>query len=300
MAKLAHPRRPTVAAPWSLGFIQRRPVLTFYAVVFAISWGGVLLVIGGPSGIPGTPEEFERLLPLAIPGLLLGPAIAGLLVTGLVDGRAGFRALWSRLVRWRVGARWYAVALLAAPLLTLAIQLPLALTSPAFIPGLVTTADRGSFLLAGLMGGLMVGILEEIGWTGFAIPRLRLRHGVLATGLIVGLLWGVWHLLGHVFWAAEISAGGLPLGPFVLANSVSMVFGGLPAFRVLMVWVYDRTDSLLLGMFMHVSYTASTFILGPGPQTITGTALLIHGLVSAAVLWGVVAAVTVALRRQPA
>ena len=91
-------------------FIKKHPVLTYFALTFAISWGGVLLVIGGPSGIPGTPEQFERLLPFAIPVMIVGPGVAGLLLTGLVQGRAGFRELLSRLLKWRVGARWYAVA----------------------------------------------------------------------------------------------------------------------------------------------------------------------------------------------
>lgn len=79
-------------------FITRYPVPTYYALTFAISWGGVLLVIGGPSGIPGTPEQFERLLPFVIPALLGGPSVAGLLLTGLVYGRAGFRELLSRFI----------------------------------------------------------------------------------------------------------------------------------------------------------------------------------------------------------
>ena len=74
-------------------FIRRHPVLTYYALTFAISWGGLLLVIGGPGGIPGTPEQFETLLPFVILALLAGPSVAGILLTGLVSGRAGLREL---------------------------------------------------------------------------------------------------------------------------------------------------------------------------------------------------------------
>jgi membrane protease YdiL (CAAX protease family) len=270
-------------------------MLTYYALVFAISWGGVLLVIGGPGGIPGTPEQFERLLPFAIPVMLVGPGVAGLLLTGLVDGRAGFRELLSRLLRWRVGARWWAVALLAAPLVFTAVHLALSLISPVFLPGILTTDDKATFLLSGIAGALVVGILEELGWTGFATPRLLARHGVLATGLIVGVLWGTWHLLAHDFWAADISSGGLPLALFVTVNGFSLLVGQLLAFRVLMVWVYDRTGgSLLVAMLMHASLTTSTFILGPSALAISGVALLIYGFVLAAAWWVVVAAVAVA------
>jgi membrane protease YdiL (CAAX protease family) len=150
----------------------------------------------------------------------------------------------------------------------------------------------------------MVGFLEELGWTGFAVPRMRLRYGVLTTGLIVGVLWGAWHVLAHDFWAADISSGGLPLALFVTMNGFGFLVGQLPAYRVLMVWVYDRTGgSLLVAMLMHVSLTASTFIIGPGALAISGVALLTYGFVLTAAWWVVVAAVAVAqgghLSRQP-
>ncbi len=79
-------------------FIKRHPV-TYYALAFAISWGVVLLVIGGPGGIPGTSGQITRLLPPAVAASYAGPAVAGLLLTGLVSGGAGFRELLSRLLK---------------------------------------------------------------------------------------------------------------------------------------------------------------------------------------------------------
>ena len=190
--------------------------------------------------------------------MLAGPSVAGLLLTGLVDGRAGFRELLSRLLRWRVGARWYAVALLTAPLLMTAIPFALSLISPVFLPGIVTTDDKASLLLVGIVAGLLVGFFEELGWTGFAVPRLRLRYGVLATGLIVGLLWGAWHFL-VTSGSSGSSSGALSLALSCPCSSSPV----LPAYRVLMVWVYDRTESLLVAMLMHASLTASTLILQP-------------------------------------
>ena len=88
-------------------FITRHAVVTYYALVFAISWGCALIVIG-PGGFPGTTEEVHRLMPVVILAFLLGPALAGPLMTGLVYGTAERRELVSRLRRWRVAARWYA------------------------------------------------------------------------------------------------------------------------------------------------------------------------------------------------
>src|SRR5688572_17657648 len=93
-------------------FIKRHPVLTYYALAFAISWAVLLLIIYWQGGIPGTRDEFAKEVSFAIPAMLGGPSLAGILMTALISGKAGFRELFSRLFCWRVGARWYAVALL--------------------------------------------------------------------------------------------------------------------------------------------------------------------------------------------
>jgi len=264
-------------------FIIRHAVLVYYALTFAISWGAILVVVG-PDGIPISPDQ-AVVVGMAV---LLGPSLASILLTGLVSGRVGFRELVSRLLRRRVGARWYAVAFLTAPLSTAAVLLVLSLFSPEFLPVIFTSEDKVALLLMGIAAGLMVGFFEELGWTGFAIPRLRLRYGVLTTGLIVGLLWGAWHFI--LFWESDSFSGALPL-----ALLLARLFSWLPAYRVLMVWVYDRTESLLVAMLMHVSLVATLMIIDP---SLTGGSLLTFILVRAAVLWIFVAAVAVANRGQ--
>lgn len=271
-------------------FIKRHPVPTYFALTFAISWGGILLVIGGPGAIPSPSEQAMLLLPVAILVMLVGPSVAGILLTGLVYGRAGFREFLSRLLRWRVGARWYAVALLATPLLVTATLFALLPTSPVFLPGIFASDDKASLLLVGIAAGLVVGIFEEIGWTGFAVPRLRLRYGVLTTGLIVGFLWGAWHYL-VAFWGSGDSSGAFSLD--LLLPPLLFYVGVLPVYRVLMVWVYDRTGSLLVAMLMHASLTASVPMILT-PLAISGVPLLTWYLVLTAALWVVVAAVAVA------
>jgi len=277
-----------------VAFINSHPLLVYYALAFAISWGGFLMVVG-PGGFPGTQEQLETLLPFVAWAMLAGPSVAGILMTALVHGRAGLRELLSRLLRWRVGARWYAVALLTAPLLAAAVLFALSLSSPIF-----TTDDKGTVLLVGIAAGLTT-VFEELGWTGFATPTLlRLRHGVLSTGLIVGLLWGAWHLL-QISWVSSSYSAALPLALF-LPLYLFCAVAQLTAYRVLMVWVYERTNgSLLVATLMHASLTASTiFIFTP---LATGVAFLTYILVLAAALWVVVGAVALAqgghLSRQP-
>jgi membrane protease YdiL (CAAX protease family) len=283
-------------------FIRKHPVLSFYAMVFAISWGGILLVVGlGPGGIPATKGQVGAMMPFMLLTLFAGPSVAGLLMTGLVYGREGFRDLLTRMTRWRVGARWYAVALLTAPLVVTATLLALSLTSPEFLPSIFTSDDKVTLLLFGIGWGLVGGgLLEELGWTGFAVPTLlRQRHGVLATGLFVGVLWGLWHFL-ITFWASGTSSGALSLAGFLPA--ILFYVGSLPAYRVLMVWVYERAgESMLVAMLMHASFSASMLIQQPlGLALVPGLA---WNLVLAAALWVVVGAVSLAqgghLSRQP-
>ena len=272
-------------------FIRRHALPAYFALTFAISWGAVLVVIGGPGGLRGTTAQSDPLFPFVYLAMLAGPSAAGILLTSLVDGRAGLRELMGRLLEWRVDARWWAVALLTAPLLITATLLTLSLASPTFLPGILTSPGKAPFLLFGIAVGLGAGCFEELGWTGFAVPGLRRRYGVLTTGLIAGGLWGAWHFL-VVVWGIGSSAGTLPLALFVPLD----LFSFLPAYRVLMVWLYDRTASLLVAMLMHASLTASMLILGP--LAISGGTLLTYELVFAAALWVVVAAVVVADRRH--
>jgi len=273
--------------------IKRHVVLTYYIVVFTISWGG-LLILAGPGGVPGTAAQVEALFPFMLVVLFAGPSIAGPLLTMLVDGRAGLRDLWARLLRWQVGMRWYAVALLFAPFLVTAVLLVLSLFSPAYLPGILGSSNKLSLLLFGIAWGLLGGgFLEELGWTGFAVPKLRVHYSAVTTALIVGILWGVWHIL-IAFWSSGGLAGGGSLAIFV-AGFLAFYLGALPAYRLLMVWVYDRTLSLPVTMLMHATLSASTLILQP---TATGVPYLTWNLVLAVALWVVVATVAVVHRGQ--
>lgn len=267
-------------------FMKKYPVLTYYVFVFIISWGGILLVVG-PRGIPGMPEEVERLVLLVLLALFAGPSIAGLLLTGLVHRRAGFRELLSRLLRWQVGVRWYVVALLFAPLFQTVVWLALSQFSPKFAPSITSQSDKAMFLLSSIVVGLIGGgLLEELGWTGFAVSELRHRYSVFTTGLIVGSLHGVWHIL-ITLWMSGTSSGAFSLAFFLPGMLFHIV--SLTAYRILMMGVYDRTDSLLVAMLMHASLSASRRILNPvGLALVPG---LIYELIFAAALWIVVAAV---------
>jgi membrane protease YdiL (CAAX protease family) len=263
-------------------FVQAHPILFYSVLTFAISWGAVLLMVG-PGGFPIVADKVQ----LVGMAMLLGPTVAGLLSTYLAAGGPGLRALGSRLVRWRVGLGRYAFALLTAPLATAIALAILRLSSDRFTPNIVTTDDVGALLVNGIVAGLFVGIFEELGWTGFAVPQMRRSHDVVTTGLLVGLLWGAWHFI--LFWEADTFSAALPFA-LLLARLSSWLL----AYRVLMVWLYDGTQSLFVTILMHVSLVASTVIIEP---PLLGADLLAYILVRAFLFWVLVGAVVLLQRR---
>ena len=244
---------------------------------------GWVRALVGPSSLVNTNWQAEGKFLSAVMVMLAGPSIAGLLLTGLVDGRAGYRDLFSRLRTWRVGIRWYAIAILPAPIVSAGVLFTLSMTSPLF------TADNKAAVVLGGLGAAVTTILEEIGWTGFVVPRLRRRHSVPMTGLIVGVLWGLWHFLQQIFVSGTYT-GGIPLLAFLML-SVFAAVASLTAYRVLMVWVYDRTGSLFVTTLMHGMLTASTiFWFTP---IATGALFLANVWLVAAVMWLLVGALAV-------
>lgn len=218
---------------------------------------------------------------------VLGPAISGVAMTVAVSGKTGLGELASRVLKWRIDARWYAAAILIAPLSVTAALLGLSLFSPEFLPVYLTTrepVEPGAFEVTGLsiLVAAAAGVFEELGWTGFAKPRMMKRYGVGITGLGMGFLWGLWHLVSNL-WGSANTAGTLPLAIYMAA----LLFTFLPPYRVLMVWVYAHTESALIAMLMHASLV--TFWLLSTPQGIAGAAQATWYVVWGGVLWGAVA-----------
>ena len=258
---------PRVAvASW----LRCHPMLGYFALAYGISWGGILIVLGT------TDFELTALRSidtgLIFVAMLLGSSTAGLTMTALLTGRTGLRQLRSSLALWRVGVRWYAVALLTMPALIVTVLWPLgAFVDPAFAP-------RFQWPLFAI--GLVAGSFEELGWTGFATPRLLARQRLSIAGLSLGLLWALWHAL--VDFRQNFNMTGLA---WLLEFAVFYV-ATLTAYRLLMTWVYANTRSLLLAVLMHASYTGWLFVLYPA--TSPGQSLIWQSIFAAA-LWGAVA-----------
>jgi membrane protease YdiL (CAAX protease family) len=169
-------------------------------------------------------------------------------MTGVTQGGAGIRRLLRRIVLWRVGVRWYLFALVGIPAITV--------LGALVLPGVLATwqAPASSLLLiypVSFVVSLIIGgpLGEEIGWRGFALPRLQRAQGPLVGSLILGLLWAFWHL--PYFWMPE---WGTPKGTtldivwFVLADV---------ALTIVYTWVFNNTKgSLLIVILVHASNDA--------------------------------------------
>lgn len=262
-------------------YIRRHPFATYVVLAYGITWAGIALLLGSDGlrrGELGTGQF------LAVWGLmLLGPGLAGPLLTGITAGRAGLRDFLGRMTRWRVGLRWYAPLLIVPALATVVLGL-LSLVSRDFTPGIVTAESALLPLALFVMVSLGAGV-EELGWTGFATPQLRLARGVVASGLIMGVLWGGWHFLGDF----TGSRGGY--GALFPLHFIAFWIVPLTAIRVLIVWVYGHTGSLLLAQLLHASYTGSLVVLGP--SGLTGEQSLLYESIFAAALSAVVAMLVV-------
>jgi membrane protease YdiL (CAAX protease family) len=253
-------------------YIKRHPVITYFGLVYLISYGGFFVLVGPKllrGEAMGSTDAF-----LLFPVIVVGVCLVGIALTSIVDGRKGLRDLFSRMGRWRVGAHWYAT-LLIPPGLILAVLLILrTLVSPVFAPNM--------FLL-GIVFGLFPGFFEEVGWMGFAFPKMCVKHSALGAGLLLGVLWGLWHA-PVVDSLGAAAPHGLYWLPFFLTFIAIMT-----AMRVLIVWIYSNTNSVLLAQLMHASSTGFLVILGP--SHVSAAQEVLWYAVYAAVLWMVVALV---------
>src|SRR6266496_1916228 len=168
--------------------VRRYPLVWFFALAYAFSWTLSIQYLVTRSG------------PMI---LNCGPFLAAVAVLALTTGRSGVKGLFRSMVKWRVGARWWAIALLLPVVMTAAatgLNLALGASTPSSHDFGRWTNVLPVFALV-LLVPVIGGAWEEPGWRGYALPRLLAKRPPLAASLVLGALWALWHL--PVFLAGE-------------------------------------------------------------------------------------------------
>jgi membrane protease YdiL (CAAX protease family) len=224
-------------------FVKRHCLALFFVLAFLISWLGVF-ALAGPKFLAGEAFEMADIGLMAF-GMLNGPFVAGLLMTYITEGRAGLKSLFSRMKKYKVTGRWYISVLIFPALLLLVSVLLGVFVSPQLAPTI-------GFL--GFVGGPLAGLLEETGWMGFAYPNMNKKKSALTNAIVFGVLHGFWHIVAD-FLGNSLAFGGY--WPWYFFGFCLHVV----ALRVIIVWVYENTQSLLLAILLHASSTGFYGIL---------------------------------------
>jgi uncharacterized protein len=214
--------------------------LVFYFVIAYgftwLFWGATSLIARGQLTLPIPPFAL-----MILGGL--GPMVAAIIATGLEQGSKGVRALFKQLLRFRVSLGWYVAALVVLPLLRFVpalLHLVLGGVWPAEEVLGQLTALPFLFLFVALVGG---GIDEEMGWRGYALPRLQNLTSPLKANLILGVVWACWHLPLWFIPDTDQAALAFPLY-LISTTALSFILG----------WIYNGTKgSLLLAVLAHTA-----------------------------------------------
>ena len=250
---------------WStqlISALERHPLALYFSLTFCLSWS---FWIPGALLFAGTGQA-ESLLNSPVFILLqtlgaAGPSLAAVFVVHSLYGRQKLNELFGRFKKWKAGKGWYLVSIFMVPLIAFASISVRALAAlvgsesfalPAEYPLRQTLDDIG---LLGLVLSLPVifvsqlftsPLLEELGWRGFALPMLQDKFNALGSSLILGLIWGAWHL------------------PLILAygDNVLAYLALMIAHTILMSWVFNSTGgSLLIALLFHASLNVSLNVL---------------------------------------
>ena len=240
----------------SASLIKKHPVPIVFLLVLGLTWPFMIWDALASHGI----LPFRLPLPVMLMQSYM-PTLAAVIVTGLLSGRAGIRALFRKLLIARVGLRWYAFAIFGIAAICMAVILlgnmfgprpALPILSPEMPP-----LSRPLELLLGVaFYFILTGVLngEELAWRGFALPRLQAKYNALVSSMILSVPFTLFHL--PLFFDPEMN-----MGPFA-SFAIRAV-----ALTVLFTWLYNHTrGSVLLAYLMHAAFNTWTrvFSIDPG------------------------------------
>jgi membrane protease YdiL (CAAX protease family) len=223
--------------------MKKHPLLLFFIITFAITWGLASLIIIFSSQFTALFGELDLSKPfykaywhIAV----YAPAISAFVIIALIHGVAGVKAYLRRFLHWRAGVRWYLLVFAGIPAIHICGRLIFSASGGTLPP----YPHDPWFMVIPMSLLLLVddpGPMEELGWRGFALPLLQKRFNALGASVILGIIWGIWHLPAFYISATPQSTFSFPL---FLLGSVS--------YAIIMTAVYNATGgSIPLAFLFH-------------------------------------------------
>jgi len=255
--------------------VKRHPIIAFFVLAYALAW-----IIESPLVLlQGSVTASD---PLGLFLVILAsnvPSVVAIVLTAIVFGKGALRRVLGRLLIWRVDPLWYLVVILGPVALAgSTVGLNALLGGPTLSLGM-PLLGAAVFLAFSIFPGSALG--EEIGWRGYALPRLQTRMSALSASLLLAPIWALWHL---PLWLT----GAPGRTPLIYAGFVVSAF----ALSVLLTWVYNSTGgSLLLVVLLHATVNLPiTLLYDSLGSRVTVPVLLYFGLMVVAAIVVVIVA----------
>jgi membrane protease YdiL (CAAX protease family) len=264
--------------------MRKHPLFFFFLMAYTFSW--ILLIPSVLSAWGILPGDFTVTFVLHT----FGPALAAIIMTSIIEGKAGLLRMRQRIGQWRAGWQWYLFILVGVPVLMLLgimIQ-PGALASFQGLTHALLLSYPLAFVAVWFGGGPLG---EEIGWRGFALPRMQPRYGPLRGTLLLGVLWCFWHLLEFLM-PTQGGGPGTSLATFL--RNFSMFFLMVVALAIIFTWLFNHTQgSIFISITAHASVNTPQVVLIPLFPAVDYTNLILAGLIG----FGMLALLIVILTR---
>ena len=222
-------------------WVKSNELTSYFIIAFVTTWLLVLPLVLSTQGIINVSISSDWHVLGSI-----GPIFSALVVTRLVHGKSGLNQIINRLCNWGIGVGWLLVGLLSPILLFILAAIIVRLTSgdwPNFAQLTTTEYANLHWVLGSLLSALAYGIGEEVGWRGFALPRLQRSMSALKATFILTLFWALWHL-PMFFYRFDFS----------LAHAVGF-FIGMFAGAILLTFFFNSTGgSIFMVAAWHTTW----------------------------------------------
>jgi membrane protease YdiL (CAAX protease family) len=223
-------------------WIRTHQLISFFILTFAMMYGvGFSYIYLYPS------QPVQAWSPFWF-FQIFSPTFGALIVAAISGGKAQVKHLLSGLIRWKVSFRWYFAAafLFLGPLAITLIYKALGNPSAGLRPGETISSMAGIILFTVFSGP----VAEELGWRGFALPRLQAKYSALVSSLILGVIWTCWHL--PFFYTTGATQMSIPFPIYLVLVTTVTIY---------LTWLYNNTQgSLVITILAHFSYNLTAFL----------------------------------------